>query len=48
MSRVTSSLLDYGNSFPRMEFDQVDGPGIIVPDPAGESWIVLLIYRGHW
>ncbi len=48
MSRINSTTLDYGDSFPKMEFDQVDGPGIIVPDQKMESWIVLLIYRGHW
>lgn len=48
MARDSTTLLDHGDLFPRMELQLAGGGAITVPDPEGKKWNLLLVYRGHW
>lgn len=48
MPRVTETMLDSGDRFPRLTFNKVGGGTVRLPDDLAGAWGVVLLYRGHW
>ncbi len=48
MPRMSDTILDSGDTFPHLEFDQVGGGTLRLPDDLAGDWGVVLLYRGHW
>ena len=48
MAQVETKKLDSGDPFPEMELKLTDGSSLTIPGEIDESWLVLLVYRGHW
>lgn len=48
MPRMTDKMLDSGDPFPHLEFDQVGGGKLQLPNELANEWGVVLFYRGHW
>ena len=40
--------LDFGDPFPRLTLDLVDGGKLELPDGLDARYKVILFYRGHW
>lgn len=48
MAREKENVLDYGDSFPRLQIDTTSGDKLALPDYFSGGWGILLAYRGHW
>lgn len=48
MARNSSLLLDEGDAFPQMNFQNIDGGITHLPDDWSGSWALLIAYRGNW
>ena len=40
--------LEKGDTFPTLTVDTVNDGTIRIPQDLGDSWGVILVYRGHW
>jgi hypothetical protein len=48
MGRTGSVLLDTNDMFSHLNLRLVSGESLKIPEGMGESYGVLLFYRGHW
>ena len=48
MAQTEMQKLDSGDLSPKMEFKLADGTALTLPEKDGETWCVLLVYRGRW
>lgn len=48
MPRMSDTMLDGGDPFPRIELPKVGGGQVRLPDDLAGNWGVVLLYRGHW
>jgi hypothetical protein len=48
MGRKSPLLLDTSDMFPHLNLRLVSGESLKIPEGMGESYGVLLFYRGHW
>jgi len=48
MAQKEVKKLDSRDLFPEMKQEIVDGTSLLLPEKKGETWSVLLIYRGLW
>lgn len=48
MARISSTILDTNDAFPKLELQMVSGETLKLPAGLGEGYSVVLLYRGHW
>ena len=48
MGRIGSALLDANDVFPELNLQLVSGETLKLPEGTGESYGLVLFYRGYW